>query len=175
MNLKKNKMKSLLAVLVLSLVTSACGTPVPTESTGQVPPQVPQENKENKEKQPENVAQDMAAEQQEKEILVVVDQEPKPIEGNSFDFFIEQVPAGYSLTSMQWKSEKTDIVSTIEQAIKNDTEGIPGGNGFYISGNGQFTGFFYKDELKGEKGKLILVFQNEQGKEKTWEKELTLK
>ncbi|GEC88666.1 MULTISPECIES: hypothetical protein [Brevibacillus] len=175
MNLKKNKMKSLLAVLVLSLVTSACGTPLPSESTGQVPPQAPQENKENKEKQPENVAQDMAAEQQEKEILVVVDQEPKPIEGNSFDFFIEQLPAGYSLASMQWKSEKTDIVNTIEQAIKNDTEGIPGGNGFYISGNGQFTGFFYKDELKGEKGKLILVFRNEQGNEKTWEKELTLK
>ncbi|GAB1532290.1 MULTISPECIES: hypothetical protein [Brevibacillus] len=175
MNLKKNNMKSFLAVLVLSLVTSACGTPVPSQSTGQVPQQVPQENKENTEKQPEKVAKDIAAEQQEKEILVVVDQEPKPIEGNSFDFFIEQLPAGYSLASMQWKSEKTDIVNTTEQAIKNDKEGISGGNGFYISGNGQFTGFFYKDELKGEKGKLILVFKNEQGNEKTWEKELTLK
>ncbi|MGG4454579.1 hypothetical protein [Brevibacillus porteri] len=175
MNLKKNKMKSLLAVLVLSLVTSACGTPLPSESTGQVPPQVPQENKENKEKQPENVAQDMAQEQQEKEILVVVDQEPKPIEGNSFDFFIEQRPADYSLASMQWKSEKTDIVTTTEQAIKNDTEGIPGENRFVIGGSMPLYSFYYKDELKGEKGKLILVFRNEQGNEKTWEKELTLK
>jgi hypothetical protein len=107
------------------------------------------------------------------DILIVIDQTPKPLaEGGSFDFTVKKAPEGYMLKEIHWKSEKNDIVNTLEEAIQH---GQNGGDGFYISGNGQFMGFLYPDEMKGEEGKVTFVFGNEQGQELTWEKEITLK
>ncbi|WP_442421931.1 hypothetical protein [Paenibacillus timonensis] len=107
------------------------------------------------------------------DILIVIDQTPKPLaEGGSFDFTVKKAPEGYMLKEIKWKSEKNEIVNTLEEAIQH---GQNGGNGFYISGNGQFMGFLYPDEMKGEEGKVTFVFGNEQGQELTWEKEITLK
>lgn len=55
------------------------------------------------------------------------------------------------LSKMYWKSEKNNIVNTTQEAIEH---GGNGGNGFYISGDGQFMGFFYPDEMKSEKGEV---------------------
>ena len=63
------------------------------------------------------------------------------------------------------------IVDTVQEMIEH---GANGGGGFYISGNGQFMGFFYADAMKGEKGEVSFLFKNDQGKELTWKKELTL-
>lgn len=107
------------------------------------------------------------------DILIVIDQTPKPLaEGGSFDFTVKKAPEGYMLKEIKWKSEKNEIVNTLKEAIQH---GQNGGNGFYISGNGQFMGFLYPDEMKGEEGKVTFVFGNEQGQELTWEKDITLK
>lgn len=107
------------------------------------------------------------------DILIVIDQTPKPLaEGGGFDFAVKKVPEGYMLKEIHWTSEKNEIVNTLEEAIRH---GQNGGDGFYISGDGQFMGFLYPDEMKGEAGKVTFVFGNEQGEELTWEKEITLK
>ncbi|MFB0831320.1 hypothetical protein ACEU2D_17180 [Brevibacillus laterosporus] len=49
-----------------------------------------------------------------------------------------------------------------------------GGEGFYISGDGQFSGFFYNPKMKGEKGEVTFYFKNEKGNQLEWKKELTL-
>lgn len=107
------------------------------------------------------------------DILIVIDQTPKPLaEGGGFDFTVKKAPEGYILKEIHWTSGKNDIVNTLEEAIQH---GQNGGDGFYISGDGQFMGFLYPDEMKGEEGKVTFVFGNEQGQELTWEKEITLK
>ncbi|GJM82455.1 hypothetical protein HMSSN139_49510 [Paenibacillus sp. HMSSN-139] len=107
------------------------------------------------------------------DILIVIDQTPKPLaEGGGFDFTVKKAPEGYMLKEIHWTSGKNDIVNTLEEAIQH---GQNGGDGFYISGDGQFMGFLYPDEMKGEEGKVTFVFGNEQGQELTWEKEITLK
>ncbi|MFC3747165.1 hypothetical protein [Paenibacillus sp. GCM10012306] len=108
----------------------------------------------------------------EKQILIVIDQTPKPIEGNSFDFSVKQRPEGYALSQMEWKSDKHDIVNTLQEAVEH---GQSGGDGFYISGDGQFMGFIYPDEMKKEQGEVKFTFKNDQGQELTWKKTITLK
>lgn len=108
----------------------------------------------------------------EEKILIVIDQTEKPIEGNSFDFIVKQLPEGYMLKEMKWVSDQNEITNTYEEAIEH---GQTGGDGFYISGDGQFSGFFYPDSLKGEKGRVIFTFANDENNELTWEKEITLK
>lgn len=106
------------------------------------------------------------------EILIDIDQTPKPIENKgSFDFQVKQIPEGYRLQEMQWSSENNNTVNTFEEAIEN---GQTGEDGFYISGDGQFMGFFYPEEMKGEAGKATFVFVNEENQELTWEQEITL-
>ncbi|WP_232729811.1 hypothetical protein [Paenibacillus phocaensis] len=106
------------------------------------------------------------------DILIVIDQTPKPLaEGGGFDFSVKKAPEGYMLKEIHWTSETNNIVNTLEEAIQH---GQDGGDGFYISGDGQFMGFLYPDEMKGEKGKVTFVFGNEQGQELTWEKDITL-
>lgn len=106
------------------------------------------------------------------EILIDIDQTPKPIENKgSFDFQVKQLPEGYRLQEMQWSSESNNTVNTFEQAIEN---GQTGEDGFYISGDGQFMGFFYPEEWKGEAGNVTFVFVNEENQGLTWEKEITL-
>lgn len=106
------------------------------------------------------------------EIVIDIDQTPKPIENKgSFDFLVKQLPEGYRLQEMQWSSESNNTVNTFEQAIEN---GQTGEDGFYISGDGQFMGFFYPEEMKGEAGKATFVFVNEENQQLTWEQEITL-
>ncbi|OOC64210.1 hypothetical protein BBD40_06570 [Paenibacillus ihbetae] len=108
---------------------------------------------------------------QDKEILIIIDQTEKPTTGNSFDFFVNKAPEGYNLVEMQWLSEHSVVKNTIQEAVEH---GSNGEDGFYISGNGQYSGFIYPDNLKGEKGKVLFLFRDEHGNELTWEKEITL-
>ena len=119
-----------------------------------------------------NVSQTENAAGPEEKILIVIDQTAKPIEGNSFDFTVKQAPEGYALKEMKWVSDQNEIANTLEEAIEH---GQTGEDGFYISGNGQFSGFFYPDSLKDEKGRVIFTFANDENNELTWEKEITLK
>ncbi len=105
------------------------------------------------------------------EILIIIDQTPKPIEGGSFDFVVKQVPEGFALAEMQWITPQTLVASSVHEAIEN------GGNGefgFYISGNGQFSGFMYPDYMRGVEGEVLFLFKDDQGNELTWKKKLTL-
>ncbi|WP_271749672.1 hypothetical protein [Cohnella sp. JJ-181] len=108
----------------------------------------------------------------DQKILIVIDQTEKPIEGNSFDFVVKQLPSGYALAEMSWISGDTKIINTLQDAIAH---GGNGENGFYISGDGQFMGFFYPDELKGQEGEVSFLFKDDNGKEKRWTKKITLK
>ncbi|BBI36477.1 hypothetical protein [Cohnella abietis] len=168
---KKNYAYLTIALIALLLI-SACGTKSNSESpnvtetkqsddTNTQPPKTSQENGNTKD---DSVNAD-------EEILIIIDQTPKPIEGNSFDFLVNKRPEGYSLTEMQWISDKSKVINTIAEAVEH---GGNGGDGFYISGDGQFSGFFYPDTMKKEKGQIIFIFKNDQGKELTWKKELTL-
>ncbi|MDG0793624.1 hypothetical protein OMP38_24435 [Cohnella ginsengisoli] len=108
----------------------------------------------------------------DQKILIVIDQTEKPIEGNSFDFAVKQVPSGYALSEMSWTSGDTKIVNTLQDAIAH---GGNGEDGFYISGDGQFMGFFYPDELKGQEGEVSFLFKDDNGQEKRWTKKIKLK
>ena len=106
------------------------------------------------------------------EILIIIDrQTPKPIEGGSFDFVVKQVPEGFALAEMQWITPHTLIANSVQDAIEN---GANGEFGFYISGNGQFSGFMYPDYMRGEEGQVLFLFKDAHGNELTWKKELTL-
>lgn len=107
-----------------------------------------------------------------KAILIIIDQTPKPTTGNSFDFVVNKLPEGYMLAEMQWVSAKHQIKNTLQEAIEH---GQNGEDGFYISGDGQFMGFIYPDEFKGEDGQVKFTFTNDQGKTLTWQKTITLK
>lgn len=89
----------------------------------------------------------------------------------SFQFFFGKTPAGYSLSRMEWKTKTSSVQNSYEQAKEN---GENGNLGFYISGNGQFSGYFYEKKSSGEKGTLILTFKDSKGKSLTWQKGLTL-
>lgn len=191
----------LMSALLVLLLTSACGakpdtespatqtgSPIETDQGGEVDPETPSDQDgtdaaaESGSDQGDTEAADEPDQQSEdtqgsaadgdQQILIVIDQTPKPITGNSFDFAVKQVPEGYSLSEMQWKSDTTEIKSTWQEAIEH---GQTGEDGFYFSGNGQFSGFIYPDEMKGEEGQVMFRFIDEQGHELTWEKTLTLK
>ncbi|MBU5353030.1 hypothetical protein ACN9MH_28700 [Paenibacillus silvae] len=191
MNQMLNKMVLYTAVLCVVLVVSACGaknnkesvqehaypqSKQPIEEAGQTA--VP--NAEAKNKTKENSAEGQEgkiwtqseAEASSDEIRIVIDQSNKPMKGNSFDFAIKQVPKGYTLTEMRWTSNTVTIVNSLEEAIEH---GKNGEDGFYFSGNGQYSGFIYSDEMKGERGKAIFVFNNEKGNVLMSEKEIRLK
>ena len=168
-----NKSIYIITILVL-LFTSGCGTQVDdntsdkseenqNETTAAKGTSDNESETKNEDNQSKKVTED--------EILIVIDQTAKPIEGNSFDFVIKEVPEGYSLTELQWISNKSQVINTVQEAIEH---GASGEEGFYISGNGEYSGFFYSDAMKGEEGKVIFIFKDEKGNELTWEKTLTL-
>ncbi len=186
-----NRMMSYTAVLCVVLVVSACGaennkesvqehaypqSKQPIEEAGQAAvPNAEAKNKANgdsAEGQESKIRTQSEAEAASDEIRVVIDQSEKPMKGNSFDFAIKQVPKGYSLTEMRWTSNTVTIVNSLEEAIEH---GKNGEDGFYLSGNGQYSGFIYSDEMKGERGKAIFVFTNEKGNVLMSEKEIHLK
>ncbi|WP_028596544.1 hypothetical protein [Paenibacillus assamensis] len=107
-------------------------------------------------------------------ILMIIDQtKQEGFEGNMFYFTVEQVPEGYALAEMKWISDNHQIVSTYEKAFKNGATGEE--DGFYISGNGQYSGFTYDDKMKGEHGQVVFVFRNDDKEELTWKQNITLK
>ncbi|WFA84273.1 hypothetical protein [Paenibacillus amylolyticus] len=191
--MKINIKKSVLcmSVLCISLFVSACGaknnnesvqehaypqSKQPVEEAGEN--SVPNADAKNNNSQGsasgdegKPTAQSESTEPSEK-IDIVIDQSEKPSEGNSFDFGIKQVPKGYTLTEMRWTSNTVTIVNSLQEAIEH---GGNGEEGFYFSGNGQFSGFIYSDEMKGERGKATFVFTNDEGNEIMSEKEITLK
>ena len=186
-NIKKSAL--CMSVLCISLLVSACGTSgesvqehaypqskQPVEEAGNT--SVPNSDAKNDNNQGnasgeegKPTAQSESTETSE-QIEIVIDQSDKPMKGNSFDFGIKQVPKGYALTEMRWTSNTVTIVNSLQEAIEH---GETGEEGFYFSGNGQFSGFIYSDEMKGERGKATFVFTNEEGKEVTSEKEIKLK
>ena len=105
------------------------------------------------------------------EILIIIDQTPKPIEGGSFDFVVKQVPEGFALAEMQWSTQHSLIADTVQDAIEH---GANGKDSFYISGDGQFSGFKYPDYMMGQEGEVVLIFKDVHGNELTWKKKLTL-
>lgn len=172
----------LMAALGAVLLLSACGNNSQTGTTD--PGNQPESNATNQAQagnnntdSANNVLTDPVGsipenDRTSEEILIDIDQTPKPIENKgSFDFQVKQVPEGYRLQEMQWSSENNNTVNTFEEAIEH---GQTGEDGFYISGDGQFMGFFYPEELKGEAGKATFVFVNEEDQELTWEQEFTL-
>lgn len=161
--MKTNKLMYTILVLLVLLLASACGSQSGAEKPANSSPATT-------DAAPTDKPTDDSADA-EKEILIIIDQTPKPIEGNSFDFVVKQLPEGYALAEMQWVSEANMIVDSIQDAIAH---GGNGEAGFYISGDGQFMGFFYPDSMKGEKGQVVFLFKNEAGKELTWKKEITL-
>lgn len=191
--MKINIKKSVLciSVLCISLLVSACGAKNNNESVqehaypqSKQPVEEAGENsvpnadaKNNNDKgsasgdEGKPTAQSESTEPSE-QIDIVIDQSEKPSEGNSFDFGIKQVPKGYTLTEMRWTSNTVTIVNSLQEAIEH---GGNGEDGFYFSGNGQFSGFIYSDEMKGERGKATFVFTNDEGNEIMSEKEITLK
>ena len=84
---------------------------------------------------------------------------------------MKQVPEGFALAEMQWIIPHTLIANSVQDAIEN---GANGEYGFYISGNGQFSGFIYPDYMRGEEGQVVFLFKDAQGNELTWKKKLTL-
>lgn len=180
----KPKYIYLISALIVLLLASACGNQsgngapnsVATEEDAASPVTTVAPDTDTSETKPENETSgdnsDEADAVSDKKILIVIDQTEKPIEGNSFDFTVKQLPEGYMLAEMQWVSKENLIVNSVKEAIEH---GGSGGDGFYISGDGQFSGFFYPDTMKGEKGQVVFLFKDEQGKELTWKKEMTLK
>ncbi|RXZ78769.1 hypothetical protein EBB07_25505 [Paenibacillaceae bacterium] len=173
--MNNNKYIYLISALIVLLLSSACGAKSDPNSTGIIDTERA-DNSENEqtnsaETEPANNGESNESITTDKEILIIIDQTPKPIEGNSFDFGVNKIPEGYALAEMQWVSEQSKIVNTTAEAIEH---GRNGEDGFYISGNGQFSGFFYPDDMKGEEGQVAFRFKNDQGDELTWEKKLTL-
>ncbi|MFB8376293.1 hypothetical protein [Paenibacillus taichungensis] len=192
--MKNNKNKSILwvSVLCILLLTSACGaknnnesvqehaypqSKQPIEEAGNSSiPNIEAKNNNNQANESGNegkpTAQSESSADAEEQVMIIIDQTDKPSQGNSFDFAIKQIPEGYALSEMRWTSNTVTIVNSYKEAIEH---GANGKEGFYISGDGQFSGFIYSDEMKGERGKATFVFTNEEGKEVTSEKEIKLK
>ncbi|MFF2482317.1 hypothetical protein [Paenibacillus sp. NPDC058071] len=163
--MKKLTTLSISAALAALLLLSACGANGEQGATAPSPSSSPSATNPAQQETNDN-------QQTDGEILILIDQSPKPSEGNSFDFTVKKRPEGYILSEMQWKSDKHEIGNTLEEAIAN---GGSGEDGFYISGNGQFMGFIYPSDLKGEQGKVSFTFSDDQGQKMSWEKEITLK
>ncbi|MFC5651251.1 hypothetical protein ACFPYJ_19495 [Paenibacillus solisilvae] len=163
-----NKMKFVLLVsaMFVLILTSACGTTLKSGSS-----KIIENNQENTAVNDSTNSEVNGSKNSDKQILIVIDQTSKMIEGNSFDFVVKKIPEGYSLAEMKWISDKSQIVNTTAEAIQH---GANGEDGFYISGNGQYTGFIYSDSIKGEEGEVVFIFKDDQGKELTWKKKLTL-
>ncbi|REK71183.1 hypothetical protein [Paenibacillus paeoniae] len=169
---KKMTIYLITTLAAMTLVLSACGaaTNDPTASPSSTPSgsATAQPNQPGKDTGPDKHSD----EDKDQEILMIIDQTPKPTEGNSFDFVVNKVPEGYQLIAMEWKSENNRIKNSVVEAAEH---GGNGEDGFYISGNGQFSGFIYPDSMKDEQGEVIFTFANELGKELTWKKDITLK
>lgn len=168
-----------LSIIPLVVLLAACGTPktaseLPSPvsatdpSAGPMTPNTDKSGNTSADKENEQPADDQ-------EILIVIDQEPLPLVENNFSFSIVQVPEGYSLSSIQWLSDKHHITNTIDEILANGAGESDDKYGFSIGGSGNFSSFVYPAAWKGEKGTVIFTFKNEQGDPKTWKKQVVLK
>jgi len=155
----------IITALCVLLLTSGCVIKSQSEESDTINMQPSEPNQDNTDKIDDDSVDS------DNEILIIIDQTAKPIEGNSFDFVVSQVPEGFALAEMQWISEDSLIVNSVQDAIQH---GGNGEDGFYISGNGQFSGFIYPDTMKGEEGQVVFLFKDAKGNELTWKKKLTL-
>ncbi|CAM3454555.1 MULTISPECIES: hypothetical protein [Saccharibacillus] len=114
----------------------------------------------------------LSREEEEAQILVVLDQGDMPIEIGGLTFGFKRIPEGYALQAMKWQGKGDPVVSTFEEAVE---KGRSGGEGFYISGDGQYSGFLYPNTQKGEQGEISFSFANDAGQEISWTKSLTLR
>ncbi|PYY25665.1 hypothetical protein [Paenibacillus illinoisensis] len=177
--MNKTKMIFLISTMLLMFLISACGNKFsssPAESNTNTSNETKQDNNQVTDKGKENTEENAETSNgiqgtTENEILIIIDQTEKPTTGNSFDFSIKKAPKGYSLTEMHWLSKQSEIKNTVQEAIEH---GQNGEDGFYISGNGQYSGFIYSDNMKGEQGQVVFYFGDEEGNELTWKKYLTL-
>lgn len=163
--MNKTKMIFLISTMLVMIFISACGTKYsssPVENNTNASNEKTQDNNQMNEKEKND---------RDNEILMIIDQRETPATGGSFSFSIKKAPKGYSLAEMHWLSEQSEIKNTFQEAIEH---GQNGEDGFYISGNGQYSGFIYSDDLKGEQGQVVFFFRDEEGNELTWKKDLTL-
>jgi hypothetical protein len=160
--MNNKKYSYIISALCMLLLTSGCAM----KSESEAPDAQPSETNQDNTTKIEDALADSG-----NEILIVIDQTPKPIEGNSFDFVVKQVPEGFALAEIQWISKGNLIVNSVQDAIEH---GANGEDGFYISGDGQFSGFIYPDTMKGEEGQVVFLFKDSEGNELTWKKKLTL-
>jgi len=160
--MNNKKYSYIISALCMLLLTSGCAIKSESEASDTQSSETSQDNTTK--------IEDASADS-DNEILIIIDQTPKPIEGNSFDFVVKQVPEGFTLAEIQWISKDNLIVNSVQDAIEH---GANGEDGFYISGNGQFSGFIYPDAMKGEEGQVVFLFKDSEGNELTWKKKLTL-
>ncbi|TVX93627.1 hypothetical protein [Paenibacillus agilis] len=164
--MKKIKSMYVWGIVVILLLTSACGGAAQSGSPASPPAEQKPVDQQVKKERTQSLIKQVP-------ILMIVDQtKQEGFEGNMFYFTVEQVPEGYALAEMKWISDNHQIVSTFEEASKN---GATGGDGFYLSGNGQYSGFIYDDKMKGEQGQVVFVFRNDDKEELTWKQNITLK
>lgn len=93
---------------------------------------------------------------------VVINGKPGRL-GSLFTFSIENAPKDYSLAELEWIPDKgTAVVDTTSQAMDNGQTGAQN-PGFGISGDGQTLRFVYPSSLKGQSGKVRVIYQNASG------------
>lgn len=90
---------------------------------------------------------------------VVINDKPGRL-GSLFTFSIENAPKDYSLAELEWIPDKgSAVVDTTSQAMDNGQTGAQN-PGFGISGDGQTLSFVYPSSLKGQSGKVRVIYQN---------------
>ncbi|MEN1987980.1 hypothetical protein [Paenibacillus hubeiensis] len=77
-----------------------------------------------------------------------------------FEFTVRQVPEGYTLSELRWTSNQITVIDNYGQAVQHAKSGK---EGFYIDEKRQISGFRYTGEMKGESGKVTLVYTDGQG------------
>jgi len=80
----------IISALCVLLLTSACGIKSQPKESDTINTQPSETNQDNTDKMDDDSADS------DNEILVIIDQTAKPIEGNMFDFIVRQVPEGFA-------------------------------------------------------------------------------
>ncbi|MFS0784581.1 hypothetical protein [Bacillus sp. 1P06AnD] len=168
-----NRIKTLLAAVSILAVCAlgACETPGQHNKSEKVNRVQPEEKIDTEEKSESGQSSpDKENSSTSNQLFMIIDQtqiEPP----NHFYFSVKKAPEGYRLYNMAWKG-KHPVSNTFDEAVEN---GRTGDNGFYFSGDRQFSGFFYDEKEKGDKGEVQFTFKNDQGKILIWKHAITLK
>ncbi|WP_222124536.1 hypothetical protein [Paenibacillus xylanexedens] len=177
------------ALLCIMVLTSACGARNNNESVQEHayprskepiaeagPDSIP--NADAKQDNGSYTAQSESSANAGDGIVITIDQSDKLTEAKSFRYSVKDVPEGYTLSELRWTSNQITIINSVQEATEHEVdENQADGKkeGFYIKDNGQLNEFKYTDEMKGERGKVTLVYTNEAGQEVLAEQEVKLK